>query len=153
MLFQPAKYQVVCGEIWSWMDRMTYLKLISSSSTMNWARDLILFKALRPWLFLKAGHWFLWQSLLAGRLWEQGRCQEGLWCLEQGVRTGARSREKIQGEVEVLKLQDVKVSYELLLLNLHCHYVCCFCLKLYKVSSILVELVLHILYRSKYTYI
>ena len=91
---------------------------------MNWARVLILLKALRPWLFLKAGHWFLWQSLLAGCLREQGRCQEGLWCLEQGVRTGARWRETIQGKVEVLKLQDVKVSYELLLLNLHCRYVC-----------------------------
>ncbi len=35
------------------------------------------------------GHRFLWQSLLVGRLWEQGWCQEGLRCLEQGVWTGA----------------------------------------------------------------
>ena len=39
------------------------------------------------------GHWFLWQSLLVGRLWEQGGCQEGLRCLEQGVWTGAISGE------------------------------------------------------------
>lgn len=38
-------------------------------------------------LFLQ-GHWFLRQSLLAGCLREQGRCREGLRCLEQGIREG-----------------------------------------------------------------
>lgn len=38
-------------------------------------------------LFLQ-GHWFLRQSLLVGCLREQGRCREGLRCLEQGIWEG-----------------------------------------------------------------